>query len=209
MNNIYQSTKVMPYVYMCIHKVTGQFYIGYREDNVRLNRTSDVDLPRYKSSSKIVKPSFQDYDWHIVAECNTGIDAYDLEQQIIFENWGNSLLINKSCQYGNKKRFKCSNKGRKQSAAHVAKLTAIRQNRVLPADFGQRVSDALKGKPKTEQHKKNAGAGNKGKKRDDAAREKIRLARAKQVITPESRIKAAATRAQNKRSTEGTRSRIR
>ena len=198
---IYKSTQPRPYVYICIHKETGQFYIGYREDNVRLNRTSDIDFPRYRSSSKIVKPSFQDYDWYIVAECSTGIDAYDLEQQMIFENWDNSLLINKSCQHGNKKRFKSSNKGRKQSAAHIAKLTAIRQNRVLPADFGQRVSEALKGKPKTEQHKKNAGAGNKGKKRDAAAREKIRLARAKQVITPESRIKAAATRARNKDST--------
>jgi len=186
---IYKSTQLRPYVYICIHKETGQFYIGYREDNVRLNRTSDIDFPRYRSSSKVVKPSFQDYDWYIVAECSTGIDAYDIEQQMIFENWDNSLLINKSCQYGNKKRFKSSNKGRKQSAAHIAKLTAIRQNRVLPADFGQRVSEALKGKPKTEQHKKNAGAGNKGKKRDAAAKEKIRLARAKQIMLPESNEK--------------------
>jgi hypothetical protein len=148
--NIYASSKVKPYVYVGIHKITGEIYIGYREDNVRVNRTSDVDLFEYRTSSKVVNPRFDEYDWIIVAEFDTGNDAYDFEQQLIFENWMNPLLLNKNCHYGNKKRFKTSTKGRKvgpQSLrSRIAKSVATRG---IPksASFGPKVSAKLKGRP--------------------------------------------------------------
>lgn len=33
---IYNSTEVRPYIYICTHKLTGEFYIGYREKNVTI-----------------------------------------------------------------------------------------------------------------------------------------------------------------------------
>lgn len=136
--SIYNSTKVRPYVYICIDKASGQMYIGYREKNTV---PSDIDLPKYKSSSKVVKPNFENYYWQIVAEFELGEDAYDFEQQLIFENWNNPLLLNKHCSYG-KRRFKpasvCpdktrqkiskSNKGKPKSPEHCAKLKAAKQH---------------------------------------------------------------------------------
>jgi hypothetical protein len=95
----YQSTQPKTYVYKCTHRDTGRFYIGYREANVKLNRTSDVDFPIYKSSSKSVSSQFVDFDWIIVAEFENGNDAYNFEQTLIHEHWGNVLLLNEHCCY--------------------------------------------------------------------------------------------------------------
>jgi len=103
--NIYKSSQVRPYVYLCIHKITKQFYIGYREKNVKLNVPSDIDLPMYRTSCNIVRNNFDEYDWIILAEFNTGDDAYNFEQFKIFESWCNPLLLNKSHRFG-KAKFK-------------------------------------------------------------------------------------------------------
>lgn len=104
----YVSTKTLPYVYMGTHKITNKFYIGYREMN---NRPSHKDLYTYKTSSKVVKPIFNEFNWIILAEFYDGNDAYDFEQYLINSHWDNPLLLNKNCHY-EKPRFK-SNKGRK------------------------------------------------------------------------------------------------
>lgn len=88
------STRPMPYVYMCIHKVTGEFYIGYRFYNTKLGRCSHDDLPQYKTSSNKVKPRFDEFDWVIVAEFFNKEDAYWFEQDLIIENLNNPLLLN-------------------------------------------------------------------------------------------------------------------
>ena len=105
--NIYTSSKALPYVYMGTHNMTGKFYIGYREKNTT---PSSSDLYKYRTSSKIVKPNFKDYNWTIIAEFFSGNDAYDFEQQLISECWGDPRLINRNVQHG-RKRFK-SHKGR-------------------------------------------------------------------------------------------------
>jgi hypothetical protein len=105
--NIYPSNKPMPYVYIVTHKITGKFYIGYRESNTI---PSHIDLPKYKTSSKIVKPAFDQYQWKIIAEFFNGNDAYDFEQQLIFEHWDHPLIINRNVRF-QCKRFK-SKKGR-------------------------------------------------------------------------------------------------
>jgi hypothetical protein len=91
---IYTSTKAVPYVYICTHKETNQFYIGYREANVRLNIPSHLDLPEYKTSSKVVNPEWENYTWTIVAEFFDPSCAYTFEQQLICDNWKNPLLLN-------------------------------------------------------------------------------------------------------------------
>jgi len=148
MTHIYPSSRVLPYVYICTHKETGQFYIGYRAANVKLQKPSHLDLQSYKTSSKIVKPDFENYLWYIVAEFYDKDIAYDFEQQLIHENWGNPLLLNKSCHY-KKSRFKCptgipcsTEKKNKIGSANKIKLTGITRSE----EFKQKVSKANKGK---------------------------------------------------------------
>jgi hypothetical protein len=133
---IYESTRAMAYVYLCTHKVTSKFYYGYREYNVTLNLPSTTDFPLYRTSSKVVGPNFDEYDWIIIAEFFTGLDAYDFEQELIYENWGNPLLLNKSCFY-DKARFKCGKGVRKPRRKPVSK------------EHRRKLSEALTGKKRS------------------------------------------------------------
>ena len=104
----YSSYKAVPYVYICTHKETNQFYIGYREANVNLNRPSHLDLPEYKTSSTTVRPDWENYTWTIVAEFFDPSHAYTFEQQMIFDNWDNPLLLNGQYRLGKIKQFRRS-----------------------------------------------------------------------------------------------------
>jgi hypothetical protein len=105
MNN-YVSEQVLPYVYMCIHKYSNEFYIGSRWAN---KIPSHLDFPKYKTSSKKIKSSFDDFTWFIVAEFFNAGDAWDYEQQLIKENWDNDKLLNCYFRINGKSQFR--NKG--------------------------------------------------------------------------------------------------
>lgn len=87
----------MPYVYYGKHKTTDHFYIGVRSSapNRRKNLPSHLDILRYKTSSKTVKPIFEQFDWVILAEFFDVEAAYEFESALINESWGNPLLLNK------------------------------------------------------------------------------------------------------------------
>lgn len=110
----FPTTKVKPYVYMCVHKLTHEFYIGFRERNVKYNRYSHIDLPIYKTSSKIVHAHFENYDWVILAEFESGDDAWNFEQSLICDHWKDPLLLNANHQFNGifRIRNKASNKGK-------------------------------------------------------------------------------------------------
>ena len=146
--SIYTSAKAMPYVYMCIHKETSQFYIGYRVKNVKLGKPSHIDFPEYKTSSKLVNPNFENFTWAIIAEFYEETDAYDFEQYLIHQHWNDPLLLNESCHF-NGSRFRnpggipCSEETkRKIGAANKIKLTGITRSE----EFKQKISEANKGK---------------------------------------------------------------
>lgn len=83
---------IYPYVYKCTHRETGEFYIGYR----RANKLPAVeDLPLYQTSSKFVRPRFDEFDWEILAEFFDPTDAYRFEQEHIKENWHDPQCLNK------------------------------------------------------------------------------------------------------------------
>jgi hypothetical protein len=158
---IYPSDKAVPYVYICTHKETNQFYIGYRERNVKLNIPSHLDLPEYKTSSTTVRPDWSDYTWTIVAEFFDPSHAYTFEQQLIYDNWDNPLMLNGHCNIG-KNQFRTSGprgkpsplkgkpngkkgiptgpsplKGKPQSPDHIKKRSDVNTGKPSP----------LKGKP--------------------------------------------------------------
>jgi len=107
--------KVLPYVYRLYNHVTGEFYIGYREQN-KVQSANDIGYV-YFTSSKYVKPRFSEFDISIIAEFFSGLDAYEFEQELIYQNWNNPLLLNKSCYHG-KQKFRSNGP---QSDEHKAK----------------------------------------------------------------------------------------
>lgn len=186
---IYTSTKAMPYVYMCVNKTTNEFYIGYRTKNVKLGKPSHIDFPEYKTSSKKVNPSFNNFSWFIVAEFYKETDAYDFEQFLINQHWGDPLLLNDSCHYNNA-RFRnpggipCSEETkRKISAANKISLTGISRSE----EFKLKISKASKGRKHSqeakeklskivaEEHKKNPRKWSEESKRKLSATNKGRI----------------------------------
>ena len=166
--NIYRSTKPAPYVYMCVHKITGQFYIGYREKNVNLNRTSDTDLPLYRTSSKYINHLFEEYNWHIVAEFVDGVSAYDFEQVLIQEHWHNPLLINRQYHTVEDTRFR--NAGHSEETRE--KLRKPKPPRSLEHCIN--MSKAKQGKkriPRTAEHCRNISMAKTGGKRPPVSEE--------------------------------------
>jgi hypothetical protein len=91
---IYTSTKVLPYVYMGTHKETKHIYVGSRTSKA-LKLPPEQDLIKYRTSSKTVKPIFDEFEWRIVAMFFDRQDAYKFEQHLIIKNWANPLSINK------------------------------------------------------------------------------------------------------------------
>lgn len=97
------STHIYPYVYRGTHPITGEFYIGMRCAN---KHPAEADLGvKYKTSSKFVKPRFNEFEWCIMAVFFTREAAYDFEQLLIFENMHDSKILNKSCFHENDPRF--------------------------------------------------------------------------------------------------------
>ena len=168
--SIYQSIKPAPYVYMCVHKTTGQFYIGYREKNVYLNRTSDTDLPLYRTSSKYINPVFEEYNWHIVAEFVDGASAYDFEQVLIQEYWDHPLLLNRQYHIAGDTRFR--NNGHSEETKQ--KIKQARLGQIITEDHKRSISEAKKGKkmpPRTTEHKRNISIAKTGSKRQPPSEE--------------------------------------
>lgn len=220
--SIYISTKAMPYVYMCVHKITGEFYIGYRVKNVKLNKPSHIDFPDYRTSSKIVNSNFDNFTWVILAEFYNETDAYDFEQYLIYQHWNDPLLINESCHF-NGSRFRnpggipCSDeKKRKIGAANKIKLTGITRSeefkiKISKATKGRKHSQEAKDKLSkivTEEHKKNPrkwseesklklSVTNKGKKISEEQKKKIsdaeRLRDKERPISEETKRKISET----------------
>ena len=145
----YSSDKAVPYVYICTHKETGKFYIGYRMANVKSNTPSHLDLPKYKTSSKIVKSDFFNYTWTIVAEFFDPSDAYTFEQQLICYNWENPLILNKHCRKNDHKQFRISGP---RSTKTKKKMHDAKIGKPHSAEHCQNISNALTGTIQSPEH---------------------------------------------------------
>jgi len=145
---IYHSTKAMPYVYMCVHKVTKEFYIGYREHNVKCNKVSSLDIFSYKTSSKIIKKQFSNFDITIIAEFFCGADAFEFEQNLIKQHWGDPLLLNKHYRLPNgQKRFSSNTgywKGKKNPAVSVSNSRRTSWNKGLTKEDPRILAASMK-----------------------------------------------------------------
>jgi hypothetical protein len=181
--DIYSSDKAVPYVYICTHKETNQFYIGYRMANVKLNIPSHLDLPEYKTSSTTIRPDFSNYTWTIVAEFFDPSHAYTFEQQLIYDNWENPLLLNDHYNLG-KNQFRTSGP---ISDEHRKKLSDAKKGK--PSD--------RKGKPISDEHRKKISDARKGMKlgpRSTETKQKISDAKKGKTLSTETKQKMSDVR---------------
>lgn len=191
---IYQSEKALPYVYMGIHKETGQFYIGSRTSK-KIKLPPEQDLIKYRTSSKIVKPIFDQFDWYIIAMFFDPIDCYNFEQELIHNNLDNSLLINMSCYYEYKSFFSRSGQivsndtklkmsvaklGKKFTEEHKNKIKIANTGRIIP----QHILDARKQsrQPMSDEAKNKIRMFNLGKKLSNET--KLKMSHSWIIISP-------------------------
>jgi hypothetical protein len=86
----------LPYVYIVRNRNNGKFYIGMRSAN-KVVAEQDLGV-HYFTSSKHVKNNFIDYDIEIKAYFIDQISAFNFENDLIKENWGNPLMLNRHYQ---------------------------------------------------------------------------------------------------------------
>jgi len=82
--NIYNSPKnALPYVYRCVEKTTGRFYIGYRFKNT-VSAKEDFGT-HYFTSNPYVKENFENFNFEIIAEFPNRKSAFAFETKLIKE----------------------------------------------------------------------------------------------------------------------------
>jgi hypothetical protein len=92
-------TIAKPYVYRCEHRITSQFYFGYRYANTA-QAVMDLGI-HYFTSSSTVSNDFSNYNYEILSEYNSQLQAFEVEQRLIFESINNPLCLNKNCKMKN------------------------------------------------------------------------------------------------------------
>ena len=191
--HIYTSEKAAPYVYLVTHRVTGEFYIGYRERNVVLDIPASSDLGhKYFTSSTKVKYRFAEFEATILAEFfgeDAGKAAFEFEQSLIELHIKNPLNLNgyvKNKFYGGgqkspitREKISTALKGKAKSQDHRKKLGAAvsksmteeRRKQIgqqsrgrIPGERARsRMSISALGKSKTQEHVDSISKGLKGK----------------------------------------------
>lgn len=112
----------LAYVYKLIHKITKEYYYGYRYANIKLQLNSSDDLGKvyFTSSEYINESNFHEYTVEIIAEFFNPDYAYDHEQTLIRENWGDPLLLNRHHESNGSMRFKITEDGIAKLKQHNA-----------------------------------------------------------------------------------------
>jgi NUMOD3 motif len=146
-NNL-SGDRPLPYVYRLTHRETGKFYIGYRYKNVELGLRAEDDLGiHYYSSSKIVKPHFEEYNTMILAEFFDKVAAIEFEQTLIKSEWGNPLLLNKAyLTMPDYTVIMGVRRGQKQGEEEIRKRAAANTGKKRTDETRKKMSKALTGK---------------------------------------------------------------
>jgi ribosomal protein S27AE len=153
------------YVYTITNKLTGEFYHGYRYRNQTLGIVPKDDLwITYFTSSNRIKNDIKKYGKTaftatIIYENSDSVKCWQQEQIAIRQDWGNPLLLN----------------GKYHDPESSVEI--FRRVNILTEEFRQKMSAASKGRPKSENHKKNIAIANTGNIGSAQKRAKISKAR--------------------------------
>lgn len=138
---------IYPYVYRGTHRTTGEFYIGLRYAN-KVRPEADLGSV-YKTSSKIVQPIFNEFEWVVLAEFFSIDAAREFEVLEIKNHINDELCLNQAA-------FPvCLN------TAHTVDSMGEDKH----ALWTRRLSAAKKGVAKSEAHKKSQSISRLGIKR--------------------------------------------
>jgi len=110
-------TKILPYVYKLTNRISGEFYYGVRWAN-KVPSYADLGIV-YFSSSKTIKPKFNEFITEILAEFFNKNDAILFEQQLIKDSWNVPGRLNKA--YQGKSAIVIDNTRRKHTEEHKKK----------------------------------------------------------------------------------------
>lgn len=153
------------YVYTITNKLTGEFYHGYRYRNQTLGIVPKDDLwITYFTSSNRIKNDIKKYGKTsftatIIYENSNSVKCWQQEQIAIRQDWGNPLLLN----------------GKYHDPESSVEI--FRRVNILTEESRQKMSAAGKGRPKSENHKKNIAIANTGNIGSAQKRAKISAAR--------------------------------
>jgi hypothetical protein len=101
--DIYNQNKpALPYVYRCVEKDTGRFYIGYRFKNT-VPAENDFGT-HYFTSNDYVKENFQKFEYEIISEFPDRKSAFAFETRLINET-KSELQINANKHNKSKKPY--------------------------------------------------------------------------------------------------------
>lgn len=154
---------ILPYVYKLSNLTTDEFYIGYRFKNT-VGAELDLGI-NYFTSSKVVKPRFNEFNIEIIAEFFTAKDAFNFEQQMIAENINDIKCLNRHFSKDGSNHFV-------QKSPHTLEAK-------------QRIGKAAKGRLRTEQWISKMRQAQLGKKHSQETRDKMSATRKGKVKTPE------------------------
>lgn len=112
------------YVYKLVHRLTGEYYFGSRYANIKLGLSpiDDLGIVYFTSCSYINQSNFNQYDPHIIFENSCADKAYDYEQELIRNNWGDTSMLNRHWYTRGKCRFKVTDAG-------IAKIRATNRQK--------------------------------------------------------------------------------
>ena len=158
------------YVYTITNKLTGEFYHGYRYRNQTLGIIPKDDLwITYFTSSNRIKNDIKKYGKTsftatIIYENSNSVKCWQQEQIAIRQDWGNPLLLN----------------GKYHDPESSVEI--FRRVNILTEESRQKMSAAGKGRPKSENHKKNIAIANTGN--IGSAQKRAKISRARKGKSP-------------------------
>lgn len=157
------------YVYKITHRVTGEFYIGYRYQNQANQIEPERDLfVEYFTSSKyvldIIKRDGKDaFDTKIIFTNQDSIVCWTYEQLIILDNWKHPLLLNKKVHDPS-------------SNVEIYRRVGMHSD-----ETKAKMSKSNRGVAKSESHKNNIGAAHLGKKLKQSTKDLLSIIKTGQV----------------------------
>lgn len=122
-------------MYKLTHRITGQFYFGYRCKN-KVPASQDLGI-RYFTSGKITKEHFREFDYEIVAEFADADEAYDVEQRLIYQHKNNPLILNKQYRIDGGKRWTC--RSYNQESRSKMSISAIAHRSTLSVEQKKKI----------------------------------------------------------------------
>lgn len=193
-------------VYMATNRENGKRYIGVTSRGLAARRRQHERAPNNKRvtcryfHAAMAKYGAKAFDWAPLSQHDTFDEALRSEVLLIAQMRPEyNLTVGGQGTKGHRMtpegraRWREKVVGRKQSAEHIAKVSASRRGKKLSAETRAKISAAHVGKTMPDEHRKNLSLSHMGQKPSPETAEKRRLAHIGRPLSPEHREKLKAS----------------